>query len=90
MIGPDPVKIGQQVGVEGVGGNGGAVTDDDQLAPGTGQGDIHAPGVSQKADLPGVIAAHQRDDHDFIFAPLKAVDAADLQPLLHLRFQPVA
>ena len=61
--------------IKGIGGDGLAVSDDDQLASGTCQSHIHTAHIFQKADLSLTVGTHQRDDHGFFFAPLETAPA---------------
>ena len=76
----DEVAVGFEVvdelGVEGVAGEGVGVAEDDELHAGAGDGDVHAAEVAEEADGALVVVAHHTDDNDVAFLPLEAVDAA--------------
>ena len=73
----DGLYIVPEPTVEGVAGHGVGVAQDDELHTGTGDGDIHAAQVAQKADLTAVVGAYERDEDDVAFLTLEAIDSVD-------------
>src|SRR4051812_25674461 len=59
--------------------DGGAVADDDELAAGAGEGDVHAPGVGEEANFAFGVGADEGNDDRFFFAALKAIDGVDFE-----------
>src|SRR5262245_40706057 len=55
------LNILQQLVIEGVTADRGAVADDDQLAAGAGQGDVHSPRVGEEADFALGVGADKRN-----------------------------
>ena len=69
-------EVFDELGVEGVSGEGVGVAEDDEFHAGAGDGDVHAAEVAEEADGALVVVAHHADDDDVAFLPLEAVDAA--------------
>src|SRR5579864_4250846 len=78
-IGPNGLAVTEQIAVVRVIRQGGAVADNQQLAPGARHGHIHAPHVRKKADLAIRVGTHQRNDHRLLLPSLKAVHAVDFE-----------
>ncbi len=75
MICPNGFKIFHHAFIKAVTCDRGAVADDDELAAGAGEGDVHAARISEEADFTFTVRADEADDHGFFFASLKTVHA---------------
>ena len=84
MVGANGFKVVDEAGVERVGGDGGAVADDEQLAPSAGERHVHAARSCQEADFALHIGTHQRNDDSLFFTSLEAIDGTDFDAFWQL------
>src|SRR5215470_9257810 len=71
--------VAEEAVVERVAADRGAVPHYDQLLAGPGERHVHAADVGEKAELAGIVAARERDDHGFLLASLEAVHRVHLE-----------
>ena len=77
MIGVEGFCVGDEAGIEGVSGKGGAIADDDEFFAGAGHGDVHAADVGEEADVAIGVATYHANANDIALLALEAIDCVD-------------
>ena len=65
----------------------GAISNDDQLAPGTREGDVHAARIGEKSYVTVAVRAYEAHNDGFFLASLKTVHAIDFDLMLYFLAQ---